>query len=517
MKLSIKMLVLGLVIILGLSCEPKEDSAKSQQELDITAPLISVSGITDEIEKMTTIEVVVTTTSAQLATIISINGNQVFTSSEKQFTYTIDPFAFPTGENMLVVTSTDLEGNDTSASFPIIVKKLLFRGSDGLSSESVDSFIAINIMATGELIAFRKINTLDDLAFYASDDFIKQDLVITEYLMSEVSGFNIAKSYAGIIPGTELFTLSEVREKLGLEDRSFNKDAVFEITVEDATAFGLFSSLGADYSFYSTDTGNPTLTMEYDVQNTEDIFISHDFGNGNLIEDYRYAYIKDFSDQILNFNEMTRLVPENIATVTFPEVVERYTIAVVGYSSEKNYQEAVFRILFLDGADTSENGLAVEYPIFDEYMVLLKSINMDLADARKVRLERRELSAIEIPDWSVQQNGSVINITGNHDYSEISLVVNHPDPSNTALFKRCYKSGYKNNLDIPFENLEIPIEIVDLLNAQGLSVAVTDTAGEMHITLTQYGNRFDYPNGVYYRPIGNETGDVTTVEFPLSD
>ena len=113
MKLkSFKIFTVILLILCFFSCEEKEDTAKAIVEIEATAPIISVSEIAETIEVLTTIDISVSDNTENVNTTISINGNNVFTTTQNQFSYDIDPFEFPNGATNLVISAIDEDGNE---------------------------------------------------------------------------------------------------------------------------------------------------------------------------------------------------------------------------------------------------------------------------------------------------------------------------------------------------------------------------------------------------------------------
>jgi len=506
------LLVPVLAILFCLGCESTENDDPTV-EVDTTKPILSVTQLEATIEKATTINVSITDDSA-VTTTLTINGDEVFSSAENQFTFEFDPFEYPNGESSVTITATDQENNTTELSFQFELKKLLYRQNFGFSSDSVDSYVAINLAESGELIAFRKISTLEDSSFYADDDFIKQDLIITRFSMSRNVGFYLARSYSGVAPGTSRLSHFEVKAALGLEQKSAIKNNQLNLTIEETPFFNRFSSLGYNFSFGGS--SNPTLVLDYDSSFTTDIFISYDTNdNLNLLEDYRYLFLEDFTDTTINFNELSSLSAENVATITLPETVKEYGLSLLGYANEMDYKNNYFRILFGHISETANTGFTLNYPVIDEYEIVKKSLNLDLMDGRKVRLERNDISNIQIPDLSIQQMGNSVNIDGVYDIASIRLTLKNT--SNNSSFSRIHQSTFSDAINIPYENLELPTEIVDFLTEKGFTISTKDTSGDMSLSLSQYENQIDFPDGVFYYVIGNETGDVTEVTFPLAN
>jgi len=292
MKLkSCKIFTVILLILCFFSCEEKEDTAKAIVEIEATAPIISVSEIAETIEVLTTIDISVSDNTENVNTTISINGNNVFTTTQNQFSYDIDPFEFPNGATNLVILAIDEDGNETVKSFQFISNRLLFQGDEGYSSDTVDSYLAINLESSGELIVFRKLIGYEDLAFYANNEFEKQNLIITNYLVNVDDGSVSARSYSDVKPSTILKNRDEVLNLLGLDQNRVNKNSEFNIEIQEAISYSLFYTLGFEYSFGQSNNNN--FNIRYDNESANDVFLYHHTNdNLNLLDDYRYLYMK---------------------------------------------------------------------------------------------------------------------------------------------------------------------------------------------------------------------------------
>ncbi|MGW9686848.1 hypothetical protein [Flagellimonas sp. 2504JD1-5] len=495
------------------SCSSSESDPPIKEQIDTIPPSVSVSGIEESIQLSTTLNISAIDNSGNVTTTILINGEEVFSSTNKQFTFELDPFDHPNGANSITFRSVDPDNNVFEKTYNVNIQKLLYEHFSVESPDNVDLYVAINLLETGELIAYKKLSASENTKFYASDDFEKQDLVITEYGIRKDFNFYTANSYANIAPGTIRLSPSEVVSALGLERNPTNKTEAFNLSVINSPSFSFFT-----FGFFYTYEGsnNPVFAINYIKDDTPDIFLFHHTrDNANLLTDYRYLYTEDFTDRTIDFDALSSLSQEDVKSVVLPNSVESYSFNLFGYDSEKAYLEDYLRWLYSYGDETSSAGFSFNYPEIGEYEISEKILNLNLDDGRQVRFERRDLSNVDIPETSIQQSGSDITIQGAYDLSEVSLRV---QGANETDFFRHYRSAYSSTISNPFESLEIPIEIVDFITAQGLSLNQKDTSGKMSLSLVQYGNTIDYPEGVeIYRPVANETGDVTAMIFPLNN
>lgn len=523
-----KLFSLLFLLSIAIGCDseastPDNIPNEPTEELDTTPPTINLQGIDEVIELRTTLDISIQDASDVVSTVVMINGEEVLTSSEKRFTYTLNPFEFPIGETTLTITSTDEANNENVRTYAFELKKLLFKENVGRSSESADSYLAINLESTGELIAYRKIITDDDLVFYASDEFEEQNLIVTNYIL-DMTGFatiiNSARSTGGILPGTVLLTGEEVRNVLDLEPVNSTRNSQFDITIEGASYPLLFSALGADHNIgnrSSSSYGSSyTLTLDYNQETTNDIFLYYNNqSSDDLFANYRYKYIENFTNQTLMFEELSTIGEEAIVTLGLPNLVERFSTRLLGYSGDRDYRQGNFRLLFSYGRTTQESGFFVEYPNLSEYPVQEIGLDLDLIDGRTVGYTVKNLSEVTIPDLTAQKTNDIITVNGEYDFLSLQLTITEDNQGNDLIFNRTYKNTYQESLKNPFDDLEIPSEIMEYLVNQGLSTNSIENSGEMTLILTRYENQFDYPNGPFYFPLGREVGDIINISFPL--
>ncbi|BFP40760.1 hypothetical protein FGF1_16050 [Flavobacteriaceae bacterium GF1] len=520
-----KLLLPTFLFLILLGCDSENEDSPNQviEELDTTPPSITFQGIGEEVELRSTLQISVQDASNLVNTVVKINDEEVMTSSEKQFTYTLNPFDFPNGETTLTITATDEANNENVKTHVFELKKLLFQNLVGRSSESIDFYVALNLESTGELIAHKKMITDDDRIFYAPDGFEEQDIIATEYYIDKgglEDLYHLAMSTGGVKPGTIRLTDQEVRNELGLEPSNNTKNDQFDVTVEGRSFPLLFSAIGSNYGMgnrsSSSYSSSYTLTLDYNQELTNDIFLYYlNQSNEKIFEDYRYLFIEDFTDRTLRFEELSTVSEDDIVTVGLPELVEKFTTWLLGYSSNENYRQGNFRLLFFYGRLTQESGFLFQYPNLSEYPVLERGLDLNLTDGRIVRYLTKDLTEVTIPPLSVQKVENSIATNGEYDFLELDLKITESLQGKDFIFKRTYKNRYRESIENPFDKLEIPTEIIEYLNAQGLSRNSIDNSGEMILSLTRYENQIDYPNGPFFTPTGREAGDRVSVSFPL--
>lgn len=506
--------LLFLILLTNCSKDDQKNTSSETNESEVILPQISISEIDDLVEKKTNFSVSISGINEQTNTTLLINGKEVVSTSEKNFDFEINPFDYPNGKTVLTVKSVAQNNQESVENQEFEIKKLLFRSYGGLSSASVDSYLAINLQSTGELVAFKKIITYDDpIFFHAEDNFIEENIIVTQYSLSNNTNFQLAKIYGNVKPGTELISIQEVANKLGLDYNWTNNTSSLNLKVEGTSNSGLFSLLGRSYNF-----GNfsfPTLEIKYDEEQTKDIFLYYlNQSNENILDNYRYAYIDNLTDQTLQFDEMKKLQPADIFKLNLPQTVERANVSLLGFSDENEYREDTFRSLFANGIETEISGYTIDYPVLEDYSIIVKNINLEFLDGKKIQFNQRGTPDIIIPNLTIQENDSFIQASGDYDFSELNLDILHPGPNSGDIFRMIYKNQYLDSIDIPFKSLEIPDEIVQFLIGKGFEVDNKNNTGKMELNIFKYENKV-FPNGVFHYPLRREFGDSVYWTFPL--
>ncbi|MEL6916303.1 MAG: hypothetical protein AAFO99_01100 [Bacteroidota bacterium] len=522
-KKSFIVLLLSIVVF-GCSSDSGEQTPTDdndppvQGETDTTAPVISLSGLEDTLEVLTTLNFSVTDASENVTTTVSIDDEDVFSSMEKQFSYELDPFDFTTGEKTLMVTSTDDSGNMGSESQRFELKKLLFLSSDIISNDAIDFFIAINEEETGKLIAYRKMESVEDGRFYAPDDFERQEIVATKYILGKNGfTFDLAESYADLQPGIRILTQEQASSMFNLSGIVNEGNFQLNITDTNLTPFN-FSSF--DYIASSSVLSNTTsYDFRYDIENTDNIFIYSIPFNSTNLEEYRYFIIEDFSDQTISFNNFKTVSKNNIETINLPPGTVNFNFELRGYLDIERYESDNFHQLFKLSGSLDIFANTIDVPVIDNYGVLSQRLFVGLEDGRGILSTFRGLSDLVLPNVGIERSGNIINTSGTYDYSELSLDINGapiPNSPNPRFFRWFYSNDNDNAVSIPFENFEIPEEVVSNLNTKGFDLGDISSPSNLVIGLVQHELEVNYQDRIFYNLTRNEKGNRTSVFFDLN-
>ncbi|PRX57259.1 hypothetical protein [Flagellimonas meridianipacifica] len=484
----------------------------TQGEEDTTAPTIRIAGLQDLIEVLTTLEVTVTDASNNVNTAILVNGDEVFTTTQKSFSYELDPFDFPSGETTITVQSTDDSDNQGSESETFELKKLLFRSTELelflLPTDNLDVYLAINSEETGELVASMLVQSVDDITLYAPENFSRQKIVATQYFLGKgtIPNINNAQSFASLEPGIEIMTVEEAVGTLNLNRRPFMRNESFNLNISDIPVNTRVTANSKDYIFLSS-------SVSYDKEAVENIFLySTSSPTTSNLDSYRYLILTEFEDTMISFNNFNTLSQEDRVTNNLPPDTESYTLFLDGYLNIERYSTDNDHELY--SVSGGLNPTSYSFPIILDYEVMRQRLFIDFNDGREVFASFKGLSEPLIPSLTINQTGDIVNVSGDYDSHVLTQDIEGPGP-NPILFRRFYIDDNSSSVSIPFQNLEIPSGVIENLNAKGFSINATNNMGNLSITLTKREEEINYQDRIFYFIQRNEAGDVYDLTFPL--
>ena len=107
-----------------ISCDNDSTEGMIEQEM-ICKPVISISEDLSYVEIETNFLIKIES-DYNVQTELSIDNQELISSTEKSFEFTIDPFLYNIGNHILKIKSTDAQNQETSFNVNIEIKKLLF-------------------------------------------------------------------------------------------------------------------------------------------------------------------------------------------------------------------------------------------------------------------------------------------------------------------------------------------------------------------------------------------------------
>ncbi|UII81262.1 hypothetical protein [Flagellimonas sp. CMM7] len=526
------LLVIFLMLVFSCSSDSEEPNnpqpnpdPPTQGDPDTTAPTITIGGLESEVEILTTLTVTIADASNTVNTVILVNDTEVFSTTDKTISYELDPFDFPSGATTLTIQSTDDSDNLGTESETFELKKLLFRSTDlagfDPSNETVDIYVAINLKESGELITSRLMQTYDDATFYAPEEFKREQIVVTRYVLGKgaIFNLNVGESFASLEPGIEIMTVEEAVAKLNLNRGPLTREGKFNLTISDVP---VNTDVNANSSDYVLNGSASSGEVFYNPQNTESVLIYSvpSFTDVDL-DSYKYFIINQFEDTSLSLNDFETVSVENRITNNLPPETLNYSFQLHGYTNMERYTKDNNHELYnAVGGENYLNKNANDYsfPTISDFSVLRQRFYIDLDDGRKVFASVRGLSGFEVPDLSIDRAGDLITINGTYDTHTLIQDIEGPIPdgnSDSILFRRFYIDDNSNTVPIPFDALEIPKEIILDLTEKGFLINSTNNTGKLSIDLIKREQEVQYQDRIFYFLQRNEAGDTYSVTFPL--
>lgn len=194
MRFKVPFLVV--LLISFFSCEKAEekitekpivkDPVEETLEVDEKNPELTVSGFADIIETTTLISISIVDESA-VETKVMRNGEEIATSSEKQFDVSINPYGIPVGATDFMVVSTDAMGNEVSETYSLEIKHLLMTyGKNDPGQTTFRNWLFFNSLDGSELAVLELIP--GDTKIY-TDELILDDTILYTFASYNESSF----------------------------------------------------------------------------------------------------------------------------------------------------------------------------------------------------------------------------------------------------------------------------------------------------------------------------------------
>lgn len=511
-------------ICLLISCSNSPEDSTDQIlpiERDTTDPELSIAGLQDVIEVITSITISVTDESNNVTTVVLIDGQELIRTEDKEFSIEIDPFDYSNGNRTITVESTDSNDNQSSLSKSFELKKLLFVYSDiqilsFLDSTNAEFFVSLNKL-NGDLIEYRKIDKLEENRFYAIDGFERQNFVASLFIIStdlpnRQSGII---TYADIRPGS----ITQTANQVTLQNTPSKKTDSFKLTMTDANGQTNFYAGGKDYSLgiFGKENGNFESNVLFDPDTKDEILIFSNPDNVNNLDFYKYLFIDDFGDKTLSFSDLTPL--GEYKTLNLPFDVSDYSLSFSGYRNEDAYKNNKFNSLFRKNQIQSGTYSGqIDVPIFNNFEVYSKSFSAGLSNNRRFYSRTKGFSEVTIPNWTASVVGNEVITFGDYDNIQISATFRGTLVGNTKNFMSwTYRRKNNQQFDMPFENFEIPGEIKEMLQIAQIDPNDPSQLLTLGLTLQDFEINVDIEKGIFVGFGENQYGDEESMRFTIMD
>ncbi|WP_430965414.1 hypothetical protein [Spongiimicrobium sp. 2-473A-2-J] len=521
MKKHYFVLISTALLFFGCSSSNEDPPVVNPPETpDNTAPSITLLGLEAVVEVLTTLNITVTDNSDNVTSSVLVDGTEVFSSSQKQFSYELDPFDFLDGEHEISIESVDDSENKGMALDTFESKKLLFAvTTTDFNSDLIDLFFSLHSLE-GKLIEYRNVAiSAEELHFYAPDNFKRQSFIASEIVLGKNGfEFDVITSYADIVPGTNETEIQNARANEFPNYSGIKRDGSFSLGIMDTdfTPFGLFST---NYSTIRTFRGatSSSFDFEYDTTATQNIFIYTLPINSRNLDEYSYFILDDFKDQTISLNDFE--LPPQTNTVNLPAGSLNFNFSLRGFANEAGFNNNNFNQIVNFAGNPSDFNNTMELPVIDAYNVVQQRLNIQLDNKRSIESWFKGFGDIVIPGWSVSRAGNEVSISADYVRSSFRLDFERPGSTGSsplAPFIWSFTNRPNTTVSIPFGSMEIPEEVANNLLAKGFDLTNMDSPDKLTFTLYTFEEETSYEE-LIFNFYTNQRGDQTFMTFDIND
>lgn len=467
--------ILVLIICLVLTACTKESAAEIEEvgseKTEQKGPEITILNTPDVIEVVTDLNIKVTDDHT-VTTKIIINGVEAISSTQKEFKLTIDPFDYNIGVAQVRINSINDLKEENNKDLSIEIKRLLFSDKSFYYKKNDTQgqrFISIHT-TTGSLIELQKIDDPLDGDFYATENFEKQNLIVTRYeipgIFSNLSG---VQSYMDVPIGIVVNA-----DQTPFYPDFFPKNGQLTFETE-----GVNNLVANNYNsgIFSNDPNNSeSYQLIYSQDYDESFFISTAPDIGNPIENYAYLIVNDLTKSMYSSQDLKS--PSRIGVIDIP-VDSDFRLNLYGFDDESAFNNQKFNEVYVSRVSSSGK---VEVPIIEEFDVYQARLTYSY-NRTNVWVNQKNLDQpIEPLKVDVVQNGRSIEFIDDYDY--LSFGFTNTNQSKTVVWG--FISKYKKDMAIPFYEFEIPQVIAILLNTESLSLDISEASSQSFLNCTLY-------------------------------
>ncbi len=517
-----KLYLLTIIVLLFFSCssesssevEPISSDDDPIAEQDTTPPVISVSDFGSNIEILTQVDISITDNSDNITTRIFIDDIEVLSSQEKQFVFELDPYNFSSGEKTMRVVSQDDSENETTETILFDLARLLFRLTDAqnrISDSFQDYYLALNSQ-DGDLIASTKLETNDELSFFAEDDFERQDIIASLYIIFSnpntiPRGFVL--SFDDIPAGSSTLSSAELDEAFNFIKRSDN----FQFEMMDAGVDTEFYMNGKDVELISSFNfaqGNFSESGRYNPSSTVPAFMYSSPQNVNELNAYQYLFIDGLNENnSASFNDFLPL--QEINQINIPDAVSDFSFELRAYNDQTGFDLGEYStVLRFTGNKDDENGI-LNVPQLNEFDIYQQHFVANITPNIGWNGFFTGLGTPVLPTWTAELQGTEVFASGDYDIAQLVAIFTGTNTL-TWIYNAENKSSYEN----PFENLILPGEVEMILNDIQIDTSRFDEITFYRADLFEYEEEFDITEGMFSGlPFLNAKGDQQVLGFTL--
>tara|TARA_R110002167_G_scaffold87704_1_gene236794 strand:- start:240 stop:1739 length:1500 start_codon:yes stop_codon:yes gene_type:complete len=455
------------IIYIVLSGCTKESVEKIEKDIsgqtEQKGPEITILNKPSIIEVITDLNIKITDDN-NITTTIFVDGVEVISTTEKEFKLTIDPFDYKIGMASVSIISINELKKESNTDLSIEIKRLLFSDKSFFYKKNDTQgqrFISVHT-GSGNLIELQKIDDSQDGNFYATEDFEKQNLIVTRYeIPGQFNSLSGVLSYTDVAIGTVVSS-----DQTPVYPDFFPKNGQLSLETENLT------DLVAENYNSSLISDNPNNLASYRLIYSQDynekFFISTSSDIMNPIENYKYFVINSLTKTMYSNQDLKS--PLRISTIDIP-VDSDFRLNLYGFDDENAFSDQRFNEVYVSRVSTYGK---VEIPIIEEFDVYQARLAYSY-DRTDVLVNHKDIdSPIEPLKVDMIQNERNIEFIDTYDFLSFGFTnINQP---NSVVWG--FISKYKKEMTIPFYTFEIPQEIAFLLNANSLSLDISKASSQ---------------------------------------
>ncbi|MEM8763131.1 MAG: hypothetical protein AAGD88_04935 [Bacteroidota bacterium] len=519
-NLTILTLLLFIVSCSSSESDGNEQNLDNPTNNDNQSPTISLQNtLSGIVEELTNLVISVSDNSDDVQTVITVNGEEVFSTNQLNFTYSIDPFDFNDGPKTLNIKATDEAGNEIEEQLSFDTKKFLFSIPDyqgNLSTSERRIFVGLNLK-NGELISYRELMSSEDGTFYAEDGFERQDIVATIYDFNENSREII--SFTDIPAGTKIPDFDDVKMKFF---QPLEEISNFNVAITYDLGFPLepFTLESRTFSYDEKGGGSSgnvqNLNCLYNPSSPPtDLFI---YFHENSLDPTNYRYlsqpITDLSDKAYNLSEFSE--DWSNSQISIPSGISSYSILMNGFTDEQAYQNNEFREFYRIFRRNQIPTEPVNIPTIPQFPIIQQRLSIDLAPGVFGLAWIKGTGTFTIPDRTVNLSEVSAEVIGEFNSYRVSLGIRRePLDFSSPGILWSYYGDYQPFIEYPYKTLQIPGEVTNLFEVQGYDLSQFEQSGSEEILLTLYDYELDAPYNerIFYEYKGNEKGNRIEMSY----
>jgi len=256
-----------ILLVSFFSCtEAEEPIIEDPIAEDDKNPELTVNGFTEIIETYVDVSINIVDDST-VETKVMHEGEEIATSSEKQFDLSLSPYAIPVGSTDFIVTSTDAKGNETSETYSVEIKHLLMNYEYGAqeSENGPQRWLFFNNLDGEELASIAP--EVGDTKIYTDEIILENKIFYTQ------ANYNVATYPNGSFKNLHLITYKvplATTKPMGFYNNFVELENTVEVTLNDVPFVNGspdYIALGRGYNTidYSGDNLHTKLIIKHDA------------------------------------------------------------------------------------------------------------------------------------------------------------------------------------------------------------------------------------------------------------